>query len=152
MVLADQQQAVAGAAASAAIWDWGTIASVGFAFTALGSAITFIWGRGGKAALMQQQVKDAHEAAAAANKRADALQVSIDVLLASLNAHMVTDAASFAELKAMAGEASRISTSAEIRLTASIDKLGERVDNMAEQFSALAVQLMARLPLSEHAT
>ncbi len=114
--------------------DWGTWASIGTACTAAGSLVTWLWGRAGKSAILAQHVKEAKEAAAAAITRADKMQVSYDKLLDDMRQHMIADAASFAKLEAIAGEASRVSVASELRLTSALENLGNRVDAMAARF------------------
>lgn len=121
--------------------DWGTLASISAAFTAVGSVATWLWSRAGKSAILAQHVKEAKENAAAAAVRADKIQEAYDKLLDDLRQHMIADAASFAKLEAIAGEASRVSVSSEGRMTAALDNLGKRVDAMAARFDEFLTAL-----------
>ncbi len=82
--------------------DWGTLASIGFAGTAIGSLVTWMWNRAGKSALETQAIKTSAEALKAANDRTDKIQAAYDRLLNDLHNHMVADAAAFAKLEQIA--------------------------------------------------
>lgn len=114
--------------------DWGTLGSVGIATTALGSALTWIWTRGGKAALLAQRVTDAEKSTAAANARADAAEKAHDTLRTDLHTHLLADATSFTKLEGLATEATRATTASETRLTNAIEGLGARMDTMTKRF------------------
>ena len=121
---------------SVIIWDWGTMASISLAFTAVGSLSTWLWNRGGKAALVKAQIDTYERALKDANDRTDKVQMAYDKLLADLHGHMLSDAASFAKLEAVASTAVTATIASETRLTAAMDKLGTRIDGMAERFDA----------------
>lgn len=130
------------------IWDWGTLASVSFAFTALGSLATWLWTRGGKAAMLAEQIRVANAAMVTASMRADTIQARYDDLLKSLHEHMIADAGSFARLEAIATEAGRTSVAAEVRLTAALEHLGQRIDSMSERFDTLIARIAPGAQLS----
>jgi hypothetical protein len=117
--------------------DWGTLASVGFAFTAIGSFGTWLWNRGGRAALLAQSVKASADELKAANERTDKVQVAYDKLLEELHNHMLADAASFAKLEQIAATAANATIAAEARLTGAMEKLGDRIDKMSDRFDVL---------------
>lgn len=114
------------------VWSW--IVPVNTVFIAVTAAATWLWTRGGNAAVLKRQVEDAKQNLDIANLRTERAETEYAKLLERLHEHMLTDAASFARLEAIASEASRISVSAEVRLTASLDNLGKRLDTMAERF------------------
>ncbi len=122
---------------------WGLFASAGIALTALGSAVTFLWTRGGKAALLGQQVQDAKALAKAATERADKVQATYDAMLERLHQHMLDDAAAFAKLEAIASEASRTTVASEARLTLALENLGKRIDGMSERFDTFMQRYMS---------
>lgn len=149
MLLADiAQQVATPSTGTFIIWDWATLASISFAFGGLGSLITWVWNRGGKSALLQQKVKDAESAVLQADERTDRIQAAYNKLLEDLHNHMLADAAAFAKLEAVAGEASRVSVAAELRLTASMDNLGKRVDAMAARFDEFMTVIARTFPIA----
>ena len=125
---------------------WGIFASAGIALTALGSSITFLWTRGGKAALLAQQVQDAKALAKAATDRADKVQATYDAMLERLHQHMLDDAAAFAKLEAIASEAARTTVASEARLTLALENLGKRMDDMTGRFDMFLQRYMALSP------
>lgn len=125
---------------------WGVFASVGIALTALGSAVTFLWTRGGKAALLAQQVQDAKAQAKIATDRAEKVQAAYDALLERMHQHMIDDAAAFAKLEAIASEAARTTVASEARLTLALENLGKRMDDMTGRFDMFLQRYMALSP------
>ena len=125
---------------SVIIWDWGTLASISFAFTAIGSLGTWLWTRGGRAALQAQAIKTSEVALKSANDRTDKVQAAYDKLLDELHNHMLADAAAFAKLEQIAMSAASASIASESRLTRAMYKLGDRIDHMAERFDAVLMR------------
>jgi hypothetical protein len=115
-------------------FDWGTWASIGIATGALGSAVTWIWSRGGKAALLAREVADAKTDAGDALKKVDNFGEDITKLREDFHEHMLKDAAAFAKLESIATEASRATIASEVRLTTAIENLGGRMDAMGRRF------------------
>jgi hypothetical protein len=125
------------------IWDWATMASISLAFTGVGSALTWLWTRAGKSALLAQQVRTAESTAKAAVDRAEKAQAAYDKLLGELHAHMLADAASFARLETIASTAANATIASESRLTVAMDKLSGRLDSMADRFDAFLARASA---------
>lgn len=116
-------------------FDWGVISATGVIFTIASAVGTFLFTRGGREALLKQQIESMQKVIDAANTRADKAETANAELRAQLAAHMVADAAAFAELKALTAESARGSTASELRLTGAIDKLVTRIDGLANQFT-----------------
>lgn len=117
-------------------WEW--IVPVNSVFILLTGIATWLYTRGGKEAVLLAAVKAAETALQAQTDRAEKAEKAHDELMERLHAHMLADASAFAKLEAIAGEAARSGSASEIRLTAAIDKLVTRIDNMSEQFTSFA--------------
>lgn len=116
-------------------WDWGVITATGVVFTIVSTIGTFLFTRGGREALLRQQVANMKEATEAANARADKAEAANTDLRNQLQSHMISDAAAFAKLEALTAEAARGGAASEQRLTSAIDKLVNRIDNMSNQIN-----------------
>lgn len=116
-------------------WDWGAFTAAGVVFTIIGSIGTWLWNRGGNAAVLKQQVTDSKDALKVANDRAEKAQKAYDELLEKLHTHMLADAASFAKLEALTAEAARSGVASEARLTGAIDKLVGRIDSLSDNLN-----------------
>lgn len=114
------------------IWNW--VVPLNTLFIAATGIATWLWTRGGNAAVLKAQVDGYKAQLEASNTRADKAESANSDLLDKLHTHMLSDAAAFARLEAIATEASRVSVAAEVRLTASLDNLGKRIDSMSERF------------------
>lgn len=117
--------------------DWGAPAAVGVLFAIMSSLATWIFTRGGKEAVLKEQVRVAEATLLAASNRADRAEASNASLLEKLQTHMTSDAAAFAKLEALTAEATRNGAASEQRLTSAIEKLVERIDAMAGRFDQL---------------
>lgn len=117
--------------------DWGMFAAAGVIFTIVSSIGTWLFTRGGKEAVLKEQVRVAEAALLASNTRATAAEAANASLLDKLQNHMTSDAAAFAKLEALTGEATRNGVASEQRLTAAIEKLVERIDGMSNRFDQL---------------
>lgn len=113
-------------------WEW--IVPLNTIFIAATAIATWIWTRGGKEAVLRNQVESGVAALRAANERADKSEAKYDVLIERLHEHMVADAAAFAKLEALASETARSGLASELRLTNALDNLSKRIDGMAERF------------------
>lgn len=112
-------------------WQW--IVPLNTIFIFATAVATWLYSRGGKEALLREQVRAAQEALNVANLRAEKSELANDALLERLNTHMLQDASAFAELKALASETSRSAIASETRLTNALDNLSKRIDGMAER-------------------
>lgn len=113
-------------------WTWIIpLNTVFIAFTAIAS---WLYSRGGKEALLKEQVRAAQAALELANTRAEKAETTNDLLLERLHTHMLSDAAAFAKLEAMASETSRTGLASEARLTIALDNLTKRIDGVADRF------------------
>ncbi len=117
--------------------DWGAPAAVGVMFAILSSVGTWLFTRGGNEAVLKEQVKVAEASLLAANTRADRVEATNKELSEKMQTHMVNDAAAFAKLEMLTGEANRNGAASELRLTNAIEKLVSRIDDMAGRFDQL---------------
>ena len=115
--------------------DWAAISATGVVFTIISTVGTFLFTRGGRETLLNAQIESMQKAAEAANARADKAEAANADLRAQLQGHMVADAAAFAKLEALTAEAARGGAASELRLSAAIEKLVNRIDNMSNQFN-----------------
>lgn len=113
--------------------DWGAFGAVGVMFSILSSVGTWLFTRGGKAALLQQQVNMAQEHLKSAENRADKAEAAYASLFDKLHEHMLSDSAAFSKLEALTAEASRTGRDSELRLTTAVDKLVNRIEGMSER-------------------
>ena len=128
--------------------DWEVLASFCVACSALASLITWVWNRGGKSAILAQEVKLGEDALARAISRADRIQASYDKLLGDMHDHELRDATDFAELRSATGEATRTTIASEARLSTALDNLGKRLDTMTTRFDEFMTVFARILPHS----
>lgn len=128
------------------VTDWGIVTAVSAATTLLGALVTWVYTRGGKAAILEKQAADARDDLKVAQDRTDVIQKAYDSLLERLHEHMLTDAAAFAKLEALTAEATRNGAASEVRLTTAIEKLVERIDGMSSRFDTFITSIAPLIP------
>lgn len=129
-------------------WEW--IVPLNTLFIAITAVGTWLFTRGGKEAVLTAAVTAAEAALVAQTLRAEKAEKAHDELMERLHAHMLADASAFAKLEAIAGEAARSGSASEVRLTAAIDKLVGRIDNMSEQFTGFVQRVAPLLSQPQH--
>lgn len=116
---------------------WGWVAPITTALMGVTAVATWFYSRGGKEALLQQQIESTEAALAVANSRADKAEANYSALLERLHKHMMDDATAFAKLESFVSESTRSSGAAEARLTIALDNLGRRIDGMSDRMDKI---------------
>lgn len=129
---------------SFSFWSWIVPINTVLIFV-IGTASWF-YSRGGKEAILQEQIKASKEALAIAIARADKAEAANAELLERLHTHMLSDASAFSKLEALTAEAARTGIAAEMRLSNAIDKLVSRIDGMSERFDMFITRIAPLIP------
>lgn len=137
-------------------FDWSTMSSIAIATGGAGSLLTYIFGRGGKAALLRKQVDDFTQNVKENRERIDAFgqenrrrieafEVELTKMREDFHDHTLADAAAFAKLESVASEAHRATVASEVRLTTAIENLGGRLDAMGKRFDEFVNVALTRM-------
>lgn len=126
------------------VWTW--IVPINTVLIFVSGAAAWLYSRGGKEAILVEQVRVAKEAFDAANARADKAEKTNAELLERLHTHMLSDASAFAKLEALTAEATRTGVASEMRLSTAIDKLVTRIDGMSERFDTFITRIAPLIP------
>lgn len=136
-------------------WTW--IVPINTVLIFLTGAATWLYTRGGKEAILLEQVKASKEALEgqvraskealdATTLRAERAEKANAELLERLHTHMLSDASAFAKLEALTAEATRTGVASEMRLSTAIDKLVMRIDGMSERFDTFITRIAPLIP------
>lgn len=126
------------------IWTW--IVPINTILIFVIGAASWFYSRGGKEAILQEQVRASKEALETAIARAEKAEKAYTDLLERLHDHMLADASAFAKLEALTAEATRTGVASEMRLSTAIDKLVARIDGMSERFDMFITRIAPLIP------
>jgi len=115
--------------------DWAMISALCAAFALASSFGTWLFTRGGKAAVSQERAKMLQEQVTKGETREAKLDASYDELLERLHKHEMADVGAFTRLEALATQAASAATGAEVRLTKSMENLAVRFDALADNLN-----------------